>query len=307
MATSGSVDFTSTRDEIIIDALTLCRAIDPEEPVGAFQIEQSARFLNRMIKTFQARGLALWMESEAILFIDKGTRIYTFPNANATDPETYNDTKTALAALTGVTAVDVDNIGNTAINDIISIMLDTGVRQWTTVVSVAGVTVTITDALLADVAIGQEVITFAKKINKPLKLLSARRTIKKIDSPLEIVSREEYVDLPNKESIGLINEVYYKPLRSTGELYVWPTGSGSDDRLSFSYQRLIEDFDLTGDNPDLPVEWHEMLVANLAHRIAPSFGVPPDVFAMVKEQAQMTYAIVDGFDNESTSAYLAMR
>jgi len=307
MTTSGSVDFTSTRDEIIIDALTLCRAIDPEEPVSASQIQQSSRFLNRMIKTFQARGLALWLESEAILFINKGTRIYTFPGANAFDPEMVVNKTVDVFAPTGSASVDVTDTFGAVLGDIIGIELDDQTVHFATVDLIVGSLLWFSIVLPSDASVGNKVYLYTKKINRPLKILSARRTIKGIDSPLEIVSREEYVDLPNKAATGLINEVYYKPLRNTGELYVWPTGSSDGDLLSFTYQRPIEDFDLTNDNPDFPVEWHEMLVANLAYRLAPTYGVTPDIFQMIREQAQMTYSLVDGFDAESTSVYIGLR
>jgi len=309
VATSASVDFTSTRDEIIKDALTLCRAIDPDETPKAEKIEQAARFLNRMTKVMQAQGLHLWTETEAILFIDKNTRIYTFPSANATDPEDFDDTTTSAAAVSGASTISVSAAGNIAAADIISIELDSGSRQWTTVGSISGTTVTLPTGTTLDgaVASGNEVVAFTTKINRPLKVLSARRRISSIDSPLEIVSREEYVDLPNKTSTGLINEIYYKPLSSTGELYVWPTGDSATDRLSFTYQRPIEDFDSTSNNPDFPVEWHEMLVANLAFRLAPTYGCPADTFNMIREQAMTSYALVSGFDAEFTSVYINPR
>lgn len=309
MTTSGSVDFNSTRDEIIKDALTLCRVVDPTEAIEPSQLEQSARFLNRMIKIFQAQGLHLWTEAEAILFIDKGTRIYTFPTANATDPEDYDDTTVDSDAVLGASAITVAAIGNIAAGDYISIVLDTGVRQWTTVSSITGLVITLPlgTTLNADATTGNEVVAFTTKINRPLKLISARRTISAIDSPLEIVSREEYVDLPNKDATGLINEVYYKPLNTTGQLFAWPTGDTTTDRLSFTYQRPIEDFDSTSNSPDFPVEWHEMLVNNLAYRLAPSYGVPADVFQMIREQAKLSYDIVSSFDSEFTSVYLGVR
>jgi hypothetical protein len=262
-----------------------------------------------MIKIFQAQGLHLWTEAEAILFIDKNTRIYTFPTANATDPEDYDDTTTSAAAISGASAITVTTAGTITAGDYLSIELDTGVRQWTTVKSISGTTVTLATGTTLDAAVasGNEVIAFTTKINRPLKMLSARRTISGIDSPLEIVSREEYVDLPNKDSTGLINEVYYKPLNTTGELFVWPTGDSATNRLSFTYQRPIEDFDATNHNPDLPVEWHEVLVNNLAWRLAPTYGVPSDVLQTIKIQADESLATAISFDAEFTSVFIGVR
>jgi hypothetical protein len=309
VATSGSVDFTSTRDELIKDALTLIRAIDPDEAVPSEKMVQSTRFFNRMVKTFQAQGLHLWTEAEAILFVDKGTRIYTFPTAYATDPEDFDDTTTSAAASSGDSTITVSAAGNIAVGDFLIIELDDGTRQKTTVGAISSTTITLPvgTTLTDDVASGNEVIAFTTKINRPLKVLSARRRISSVDSPLEVVSREEYVDLPNKTSTGLVNEIYYKPLVSTGELYLWPTGDTATERLSFTYQRPLEDFDSTSNNPDFPVEWHELLVSNLAFRLAPTYGTPPDIYQMVREQALMTYEMISGFDAEKTSVYINPR
>ncbi len=115
------------------------------------------------------------------------------------------------------------------------------------------------------------------------------------------------MDLPNKASTGLINEVYYKPLVTTGELYVWPTGDTALDRLSFTYQRPIDEFNSTSDNPDYPIEHHEMLVANLALRLAPTYGIPGNTYSMLKEQAIATYMVSSTFDAEFTSVYFNPR
>jgi len=307
VATSGSVDFTSTRDEIIKDALSVCRAIDPDETVPAEKNQSAARFLNRMIKSLQAKGLSLWTEAEATLFLDKSTRIYTFPTAYATDSEDFADTTTSAAASSGASTITVTSATGIAASDFISIELDSGARQWTTIQSVSGTTVTLVTGttLTGDVASGNEVIVFTTKINKPLKILSCRRVINSVDSPLEIVSREEFMDLPNKTSTGLVNEIYYQPLVSTGQLFVWPTGDTATDRLSFTYQRPIEDFDATDNTPDIPVEWHEMLVANLAYRLAPTYDVTDKDYAKIREQARYTLELVEGFDAEFNSVYLS--
>jgi hypothetical protein len=306
VATSGTVDFTSTRDDIITDALTNLRAIDPSETIEPGKLEQGARYLNRLVKLLQAQGLHLWTEVEATLFMDKGTRIYTFPTAYATGSEDFDDTTTSAAASSGDTTITVTAIGNIAVGDFISIELDSGSRQWTTVRLISGTTITLPllITLDGDVASGNEVVAFTTKINKPMRVLSARRRISSVDSPLILVSREEYVDLPNKSSTGLVNEIYYKPLATTGELYLWPTGDTVTDRLSFTYQRPMEDFDSTSNNPDLPVEWHQMLVTSLAEMLAPAYGVTGRAYDIIKSQAVMAHRVVSGYDVETTSVYL---
>jgi hypothetical protein len=77
MATSNSVDFTQTRNEIINDALILVSGIEDDETPEAFQLDYANRMLNRMIKAWMKEGLKLWVVKEGTLDLAKGQSSYT--------------------------------------------------------------------------------------------------------------------------------------------------------------------------------------------------------------------------------------
>lgn len=60
MATSGSVDYTTTRDELIKDALLLIGGIGEGVTPSSIQISDYSRVLNKMLKAWQVHGLHLW-------------------------------------------------------------------------------------------------------------------------------------------------------------------------------------------------------------------------------------------------------
>jgi hypothetical protein len=77
MATSGSFDFTQTRNEIIKDALILVNGIEDDETPSSFQTDYANRMLNRMIKSWMKEGLKLWVTKQGELDLGKGQSSYT--------------------------------------------------------------------------------------------------------------------------------------------------------------------------------------------------------------------------------------
>jgi len=75
MATSGSIDFTLTRDTIIADALELIGAIGIGDTPTSADYTTCARTLNMMVKAWQGQGIHLWTETEmtVTLVVDQAT------------------------------------------------------------------------------------------------------------------------------------------------------------------------------------------------------------------------------------------
>ena len=115
---------------------------------------------------------------------------------------------------------------------------------------------------------------------RPLRIESMRYEDNNgFQRPMEQISRQEYDDLPQKDSGNTPTLFHYDPQLTTGELYIWPLlqdGLSGTHKLILTVQRPIEDFDATSNNPDFPQEWYETLVYGLAARLAPKF-FPQDV------------------------------
>lgn len=60
MTTSGSYDFSVSRDNLITGALRLCGVIAQGETPTASQISEGAEALNYMVKALEAEGMPLW-------------------------------------------------------------------------------------------------------------------------------------------------------------------------------------------------------------------------------------------------------
>lgn len=145
---------------------------------------------------------------------------------------------------------------------------------------------------------------------KPMRVLEVRRrvTSSSLDTPLDEMSQQEYLEQPNKTSSGPPNSFYYDPQRTTGTLYVWPTPDAtiaSTMTLQLTYFRRIEDFDASDNDADLPQEWLRALVWNLADDLEPEYPVNDLRLATkIENRAAKYLAQLEAFDNEPASLYL---
>lgn len=76
MATSGSTDFTITRDEVIGAALRVCGVFGSGDTIPAADITNCAQALNIVVKAWGAQGLNLWANAEKSLTMVVGNVSY---------------------------------------------------------------------------------------------------------------------------------------------------------------------------------------------------------------------------------------
>ena len=171
-----------------------------------------------------------------------------------------------------------------ALNQMVKAFMADGMPVWA---------ITTTSFALVDgtsryrIGTGQTVNT-----SKPLKVIQAyiRNTTSNVDTPMRIITRDDYYRLGNKSTEGLPIQLFYHPQNLYGDLYLFPTPDSSAAttyQIHIVYQRIYEDFDAATDTPDFPQEWHEALKYGLAARLAPEYGMPPNDRKILVQEAQM--------------------
>lgn len=305
MARSGSYDYSRTRDQIIFGAMRLCGMKDAGQTPAAEDLADAAETLEMMVKAWQGQGLHLWKQKEATLFVQPGTRSYTLGPSG--DNATQSYTETTLAADAVATDATISVTSATGISDTyyIGIVLDSGTIQWTTVSGApSGTDVTIADALTGDASSGNAVYVYASKIQRPLRVLSIRRENSSgTEIELELVSRDEYFELPNKTTRGVPTQAYYDPQLDIGRLYFWVIPESVDYKFNITYLEPIQDFDEAANEPDFPAEWLEALKYGLAVRLAPEYGLDIPSRQWLKAEAEQYYNAVAMWDNEPESYF----
>lgn len=313
MSVSNSSDFTTTRDQICYDALLAVGVIKSGETPGNQIVTDTARRLNAMMKRWQKKpGMRLWTVTEATLFPQPSQVKYALASTSTDHAtETYYDTTISADEASGQTTLSVTSTANMTNGDYIGIIMDDGTLHWSTIASKTSSTVTINDALADSAAAGNSVFNYTTKIVRPLKIVDARRynIASQIDTPISesqgvLMARLDYQALPNKAQTGTINRAFYDPQRDTGYLYIWQAPTIVTDLVKFTWHRPIMDFDNASDNPDLPQEWIDAIVFNLAVSIAPFFGVPSEKVQQVALMAASYLDDVQGDDREGESIYM---
>lgn len=142
------------------------------------------------------------------------------------------------------------------------------------------------------------------------EVLSVRRRTSGIDTPLTVMSRQEYYDYPSKSATGMPYQWYFDPQRATRTLYVVsvPTATeAASTTLPYTYIRAIEDADALDNDADLPQEWMETILYGLMARLLVPYSVhltDPAKAAEVKERAQTLYGQLSAYDDEDTAVFM---
>ena len=306
MATSGSTNFAVTRTQILRAAALKIHAIDGNETMGSDMESDFNIALNAMVKRWSAKGIRVWAVREATLFPAVDQIKYALATGGADHAtETYYATTLSAAEAASQTTLSVTSTTNMTVADNIGIVLDSGVLFWTTISSKTSTTVTVATGITTAAASGNAVFNYTTKMVRPLKIVDVRRynIAAATDTPINITARLDYQAIPDKTATGNLNQIFYDPQLSTGYLYLWQPQSTITDLLKFTWHKPIEDFDAAGDNPDLPQEWVDTLIFNLAVVMAPEFDVGMDKFNQVRSLAAEFLDDVSGFDREAESIF----
>lgn len=136
----------------------------------------------------------------------------------------------------------------------------------------------------------------------PTRILQAfLRDTSNVDTPLTQISQQEYHMLSQKSVQSTPTSFYYNYNINSATMYLWPVPStGVTDTLVVIGERPIQDFDVAGDDVDLPSYYYLALAYGLAVAIGPKYGVEDTVMRSLKEQAMfyksdaLTYDVEHG-------------
>lgn len=303
MATSNSTNFNMTASEIISDALRLCKVLGTGETASGEEYSLGLRQLNRMIKSWQAQGIHLWTETEGIVFCDADQRVFQL-GGSSPDEASTEDIKTEIGAAeaSGQTVITVKSTTGMAASDKVGIVLDSGAMHWSTISSVDDTTIiTIADALPSAAAADNHVYAYTSDLTKPLDI-SAVRIENDAGTEIELskMSRADYMRLTDKTTSGVSRSFYFDRQRDFGKLYIYPVPEDGSYRLRITFTRQIEDFDSSTDNPDLPSEWLDAIVYNLAVRLDDYF-LGSDIDSKLLLKASQLLDGLKGWDSEHSS------
>ena len=309
MATSGSVDYNRTAEQVIRDALELLQVISPYETLEGNDYSTCLVTLNLMIKAWQAQGLHLWTEQEGVLFLNDDQLSY---NLGGTSPDKASDniykTEISTAEASGQTVLSVDSTTSMSVSDQIGVVLDSGAIHWSTVSSKTATTVTIASATTGAAAVGNNVYTYTTALGRPLHISSVRLlSDDDIETELMSLSRMQYFRIPNKTTSGTPTQYFLDKQRTVTKMYIYPVSDNAERRIRFTYKRIMEDIDSSTNDFDFPQEWLACLTYNLAVWVAPKYNLEEKVSAggtSIAAIATQNLQLLKQWDQEHVSLYV---
>lgn len=268
-----STDFRQTRDELILDALQLVGAYGIGRTVSSEDLNFCVNILNKMIKAWAAKGLRLFTKEEGVLYVTPGQSTYQLGGAiKATKASDEVVTNLSAAVTAGTTVLPLDLTLGMQVGDNIGVVLNDKTIHWSTIQSIAALNVTIAIGAPQDVSEGSLVYTYTNVLDKPLRVLDCRKRTQTLDLPVTSVGYQDFQNFPVKSTGSSPTQFAYNPKSLYGDLMLWPCPSDANERIMFTYERVVNDLDNTYDDFDFPAEWLEPITWQLAVRIARPFG-----------------------------------
>lgn len=303
MATSGDYNYNLTRNQIIEDAAELAGIYDPEGQVlTASQYTRYARALNNIISAWQTDGLLVWTRKIGAVFLQKGQATYNIAlDKTNSDHSSLEHVATTLTSGSGTGLTVGTTTGMTA-GDHIGIELATGYMYWDTIASVdSGTTLTLTTGSSGYLT-GGVIWTYTTALSKATRMRDGyvRQSAGGNDTPIKVLSEEEYMRFGVKTTTGLTTQVWYQALVPDGVFHCYPVPQTSNTILFVELQYPFQNFTTSTDNPDFPAGWLQALIYALAVDIAYRTGMDEKRLTMLQQKADYFHQYAAGDSQEQS-------
>lgn len=205
-----------------------------------------------------------------------------------------NEFKTVTSITPGANTAGAISIGfnGVSVGDYLGVELEDGSLHWDiiTAISHSAITATVKGILGDDADDGAAVYVYASKLSRPYEV-SDLRFVSGSDSERMmrlLPSVAEYNKIYNKTQTGEALVAAYDPLADNGVLYVWPTADRVDRVIKGKARIAIQDVDSNVENVEIPREYLNALVFNLAIELAPEYEREPPP-TVIRKAAELKY------------------
>jgi hypothetical protein len=280
-----------------------------EMPIQAAHFALAQSTANDVLSHWQAQGIHLWSETEALLPLNPNQTEYSLGagGAHCFTDYVYATATAAIASLAVI--VPCSTTEGMTVGDFIGVELADGTRHWSTVQSISiGVSVTIVTGLVSAANSGASIYTYTTKIDRPLRILDARFGTSQTSDELIInqESRQRYYQTPNKtNSSGTVSQWYYSPQLSNGKLLVWSPVNTCVPVIRFTFvkpQYVNED---QSENILIPSEWFLPFKWAVAHELAITYAIDPNRLVSIAQKAQQT--LEQALSNDCEISYFSIQ
>ena len=230
---SGSTDWVRTRDQIITRALRIVGACAMGDTPPADAITEGAEALNALVKYLQTRGVRLWSQDWLTQYVSNPDQI----------------------SVSGTNYICVKSGSGT------DARTPSGGSLWNMYWVEGGASGAAIDSTVSYSPVN--IFTPASNV-----LDIERMYIRDDDDDytMQKITLREYMDIPDKYPSSLPEKFAFE--HATGKVHIYPIPDDSTYIIYYLATTSLEDFDSSGDTPDLPVRYIELLTWMLAQRLA---------------------------------------
>ena len=322
MALSASINFAVTRDDLIKTALQHIGAIGDGDTPSSTQLSEAALLLNMLIKHWKTYDIQLWVRRYGFILPVSNVSLAVIGAEGGHTVTGYDFTTTSAASTSGASTITVTTVTGISASDQIGVELDDGTMQWTTVNGApAGSVVTLAATLTDDVASGAAVYTYtqsSQRATRPAKISEAFRRLSNetassvVDTPMRMISEQEYNLLGSKgveglpiqwwadQTLGLSTSLHPGNL----DFYFWPRFENGDNVIVYRYTKIFDDLDAATNDVEFPQEWFLPLMVGLAWLLAPKHGIPLKERLMLFQEMTVLATAAKDYDQEQSSLYI---
>lgn len=314
METSANFNATHTRNNIIEDAAEIAGILDPDGgELTPLQYSRIARYLNNMIKSWQADGMQVWVRRYFGVILTKNRATYTFSWDKADyrrQPWSRNIIPTTFVSGAGTTINVTSTAGMTATSTFsgtatyIAIEQNSGNFHFDTIVQVNTNTQLTLGTGGTDYKPNGFVYFYPDLCPRILRLLDGWvRTPRGADTPVKVLAREEYNRFGMKTSTGITTQVFYDMGWPESTLYVYPVPNTNGNILWLEGMFPFQVFTNPSDLPDFPEEWQNAIIYGLAVEIGYRYGMDEKRLTKIEQLARYWRDMALGMSQEN-SVYL---
>lgn len=306
MTTTGTNTFTMTRDDLVKAVMRNLQALGAGETPITEDYTNITQAMNVVIKSWAKKGIALWVTQEVAVPLVAGVSKYPLgPSAGyvysvtATGGLGYTSggSWTATNGTTGAAASGTYTVsGGTIAAMTVSVAGD----SYTTAPTTFTLTGPGSGAVISAVIVG---VT----MSRPLRVIDGTfiRNVEGYDTPLLLISRQEYDILGSKTSAGVPNQFYYDNQLPNGQLTLYSVPTVSTSTVYAQTQRQFYDMVASGDNFDFPSEWFQALKWSLTEELMLEYMVPEKMFNYIIGKAAATCEESFAFSQEDASVFFS--
>lgn len=257
MTTSGSSNFELDVADYIEEAFERCG----KTVRTGYDLKTARRSLNLLLAEWANRGLNQWTIRQTSLTMATGIR--TYPGGTLTMSVASSANFTVAETVTGGTSAATCQITSVPSSTSLAITIPTGTFSSgeTLTGGTSGATTTLSAA-----------VDFSD-VQSTIDILSAVLRRGNTDFSIPRVSRDDYLTIPNKSTLGRVDQ-FFLDRQITPKLEVWPTPDNDTDILIFNRLTRIQDADTFTNTMEVPFRFYPCLAAGLAYYL--SLKLAPD-------------------------------